>query len=141
MDIRQITPDFAVAPQIEPADMVALSKAGFKTVINNRPDGEIPGALQSDAMSAAARAAGLDYVENPVVNGALTLDMVRAQGDAVAAAQGAVFAWCRSGTRSAMVWAMSQAGKHPTPDLVALLAKAGYDIPGLGEQIDALIPR
>jgi len=138
MDIRQISDGFAVAPQIEPSDMVALAAAGFVTVINNRPDAEVPPSHQSSAMQAAAEAAGLSYVENPVQNGGLTMDMVTTQGNAAATAGGPVLAWCRSGTRSSMVWALSQAGKIPTQDIVAQLAKAGYQIPGLDQQIETL---
>jgi len=138
MDIRKITDQYAVAPQIEPADMAALAAAGFVTVINNRPDAEVPAELQSKAMRKAAEAAGLGYVENPVINGALTLDMVTAQGAAITASNGPVFAWCRSGTRSAMVWSLSQAGNRSSAEIVDLVAKAGYDIPGMGAQLDAL---
>ncbi len=138
MDIRRITPDYAVAPQIEPADMAALAEAGFRAVINNRPDAEIPPELQSDAMRRAAEAAGLAYVENPVINGGLTLEMVIAQGAAVAGADGPVLAWCRTGTRSSIVWALAQAGKMPTGEILGKLRAAGYDLPQLGPQIEAL---
>ncbi|MCG6902319.1 MAG: TIGR01244 family phosphatase [Rhodobacter sp.] len=138
MDLRQITPDYAVAPQIEPADMTELATLGFTTVINNRPDMENPDTLQSDAMRAAAQAAGLAYVDNPVVNGAMTMDMVTVQGETVASSAGPVFAWCRSGTRSSIVWALSQAGKRPTAEIIAALNQAGYDIPGLDAQIESI---
>ena len=138
MEIRQVTPGYAVAPQIEPADMAALAAAGFATVINNRPDAEVPPEQQSAAMRAAAEAAGLAYVENPVVNGAMTMDMVIAQAEALAASPGPVFAYCRSGTRSSIVWALGQAGRQPTDDILAALAKAGYDLGGLRGQIDML---
>lgn len=141
MNIRQITPDFAVGPQITPADMALLAEAGYVTVINNRPDMENPPDLQSGAMRTAAEAAGLTYVDNPVVNGGLTMDMVEAQGAAVAASPGPVFAWCRTGTRSSFVWALSQAGRLPSAEITTLLSTAGYDIPGLATQIDALAGR
>lgn len=138
MDIRRITPEYAVAAQISPSDMADLAAAGFATVINNRPDTENPPDLRSDAMRAAADAAGLVYVDNPVVNGGLTMDMIKAHGAAIASAGGPVFAWCRTGTRSSIIWALSQAGKMPSGDIVALLKQAGYDIPGLAAQIDAV---
>ncbi|WP_172296804.1 TIGR01244 family sulfur transferase [Pseudoruegeria sp. HB172150] len=138
MDIRRITPEYAVAPQIEPTDMATLAAEGFRTVINNRPDSEVPPELQSDTMRAAAEAAGLDYVENPVVNGAMTMDMVIGQGAAIEASEGPVFAYCRSGTRSSIVWALSQAGTQPTDDLLKAAQDAGYDLGGLRGQIDAL---
>ncbi|MFN3293491.1 MAG: TIGR01244 family sulfur transferase [Gemmobacter sp.] len=139
MDIRQITPDYAVSPQIDPADLPAIKAAGFTRVVNNRPDGEIPPSHQSAAMKAAAEAAGLDYVENPVVGGAITPDNVTAQG---AALQGArVLAYCASGNRSSIVWALSQAGKRPTDELIALPARHGYNMEIWRDQIEALAAR
>lgn len=138
MDIRRITPDFAVAPQIAPEDMAELAEAGFKVVINNRPDAEITPDICCDEMRAAAEAAGLTYVSNPVANGGLTMGMVETQGKVCTETDGPVFAYCRSGTRSSIVWALSQAGQMPTDDILEALAKAGYPQPGLAGQIDAL---
>jgi uncharacterized protein (TIGR01244 family) len=141
MDIRQVTPSYAVAPQIDPADMAELAALGFSTLINNRPDDEVPPELQSHAMRQAAEAAGLVYIENPVINGAMTIDMVTAQGAAIDAAPGPVFAYCRSGTRSSIVWALSQAGRQPVDDILAALTRAGYDLGGLRGQIEILAKR
>ncbi len=138
MDIKRITQGYAVAPQIGPEDMAALAAEGYRTVINNRPDAEVPPEHGSAAMQAAAEAAGLTYVGNPVLNGAMTMDMVEAQGRAVAAADGPVLAYCRSGTRSAIVWALSQAGQVPADELLDATAKAGYDLGGLRGQIETL---
>ncbi|MAQ84189.1 TIGR01244 family sulfur transferase [Psychromarinibacter halotolerans] len=138
MDIRYITPEYAVSPQIEPTDMALLAEQGFTMVINNRPDDEVPPTHQSEAMRAAAEAAGLTYVENPVVNGAMTMDMVTTQGQSITDASGAVFAYCRSGTRSTIVWALSNAGAQPTDALLSAAADAGYDISGLRGQIESL---
>ncbi len=66
------------------------------------------------------------------------MDMVTTQGDTLAKADGPVFAWCRSGTRSTIVWALSQAGQQPTDALVQAAADAGYDLSGVRGQIDAL---
>ncbi len=118
--------------------MTKLAAAGFVAVINNRPDDEVPPDLQSAAMQAAAEAAGLTYFANEVINGGLSMAMVQNQGAAVLQASGPVFAWCRSGTRSSMVWALAQAGKMPTPEIIASLDSAGYQIPGLDQQIEAL---
>jgi len=138
MDIRQLTPNYAVSPQIAPEDMATLAAEGYRVVINNRPDPEVSADLLSSAMQAAAEAAGLTYIENPVVNGAITMDMVVRQGEAVAQADGPVFAYCRSGTRSAIVWAMSQAGQIPTEALLTAAERGGYDLSGMAGQIDAL---
>ena len=141
MDIRRITPDYAVSPQIEPADMATLAAEGFTVVINNRPDAEVPPEQQSAAMRAAADAAGLTYVENPVISAAMTMDMVEGQAAATDAAAGPVLAYCRSGTRSSVVWALSQAGRQPADAIIAAAAKAGYELGHLRAQIEALAGR
>jgi uncharacterized protein (TIGR01244 family) len=138
MDIRPITPDYAVSPQIDPADMAAIRAAGFVAVIDNRPDAEIPPHLHTAAMQAAAQAAGLAFTANPVVPGAMTMDTVTAQGAAIAAAGGPVLAYCASGNRSSVVWALSQAGSRPTDDLIGLPARHGYQLEHLRPQIEAL---
>lgn len=138
MDIRAITPDYAVSPQIEPGDLPAIKAAGYVTVIDNRPDGEIPPHLHTAEMRAAAQALGLTFVANPVVGGALTMDNVTAQGAAIAASQGPVFAYCASGNRSSIVWALSQAGKRPADELIGLPARFGYQLEHLRPQIEAL---
>ena len=138
MDIRAITPDYAVSPQIEPGDLPAIKAAGYVTVIDNRPDGEIPTNLHADAMRTAAEALGLTFVLNPVVGGALTMANVTAQGAAVAASTGPVFAYCASGNRSSIVWALANAGKLSPDELIGLPARFGYQLEHLRPQIEAL---
>ncbi len=138
MEIRHITPEFAVSPQLEPSDMAVLAAEGFVAVINNRPDMEVPPGLRSRAMRAAAQAAGMKYVGNPVINGGMTSEMVALQREAAESHGGPVLAWCRSGTRSAVAWALGQAGRSSTSTIVEGLALAGYTIPELAHQIDML---
>ncbi|WP_374426546.1 TIGR01244 family sulfur transferase [Tabrizicola sp.] len=138
MEIRAITPDYAVSPQIEPGDLPAIKAAGYVTVIDNRPDGEIPPHLHTAAMRAAAEALGLTFVANPVIGGALTMDNVTAQAAAIAASSGPVFAYCASGNRSSVVWALANAGKRSTDELIGLPARFGYQLEHLRPQIDAL---
>ena len=141
MDIRSLTDSYAVSPQIAPADLAAIKAAGFTTVIDNRPDGEIPANLHAEIMRQAAEALGLTFVINPVIGGALTLDNVKAQKAALDSAGGPVLAYCASGNRSSMVWALAQAGNRPTDELIALPARFGYQLEGLRDQIEALAQR
>jgi uncharacterized protein (TIGR01244 family) len=138
MDIRSLTPDYAVSPQIDLADLAAIKEAGFVTIIDNRPDGEIPPHLHTQAMRAAAEAAGMTFVANPVIGGALTMANVQAQAAAIAEATGPILAYCASGNRSSICWALSQAGTRPTDELIALPAQYGYNLEGLRQQIDVL---
>lgn len=138
MDIRPITPDYAVSPQIDPADMAAIKAAGFAGVICNRPDAEVPPSHQAAAVQAAAEAEGLSFVEIPVTHQGLNMDMVTAQRDAMEAAGGPVLAYCASGTRSTIVWALGQAAVMEPDAIIAAAAAQGYDLSGMRRQLDAL---
>lgn len=128
MDIRALTPRYAVSPQIAPSDLRAIKAAGYATVIDNRPDGEIPEALHTEVMRRAAEAEGLTFVANPIIGGALTEANVSAQKAAIAAATGPVFAYCASGNRSSVVWALAHAGELPVAELIGIPARFGYDL-------------
>src|SRR5215468_9699361 len=104
-DIRQVTPDFAVAPQLQPGEMAEVAALGFKLVINNRPDHEVAGQPTSDEMEAAAKAAGLHYLHAPV-SGTPVSTAIEAVHHAVKHAHGPVLAFCRSGTRSIVTWSL-----------------------------------
>lgn len=138
MDLRELSPGVFAAPQLEPSDMAALAAQGVTTVICNRPEMENPPPLQAAAMQAAAEAEGLSFVFNPITMGAMTMDSVEEQADAIASSEGGVVAYCASGTRSAIMWALAQAGQMPTDDILAATAAAGYQLEGLRGQIDAL---
>lgn len=130
-DIRHVTDSFAVAPQIALGDLRDVASRGFKLVINNRPDGEAPGQPDSAEMQAAAERAGLAYLHIPVVGGPGPAQ-VAAVRQAVEGAGGPVFAFCRSGTRSIVTWAIgeAQAGRSRS-ELVGLGQAAGYDLSGV----------
>lgn len=126
MDIRPLTDTYAVTPQITAQDVAEIAAAGYKTVICNRPDGEIPAEFQADQIKAAVEAAGLSFVLNPVIGGAISMDNVTAQGAAIAQSDGPILAYCASGNRSSIVWALSQAGQMPVDELIARPAQYGY---------------
>lgn len=131
-DFRRVTDRFSVSPQIGPEAMAEAAAMGFRLVINNRPDGEVPGQPTSAEMEAAARAAGMDYVHVPVV-GSPTPAQVEANRAAVEAADGPVLAFCRSGTRSIVTWSIgeAEAGSRGRGELKALGRAAGYDLSGV----------
>ena len=101
MDLRQINPDLAVSPQILPEDVRALAEAGFKVLINNRPDGEAPGQPTSQALEAEARRCGIDYRYIPVVPGEASDSDARAFAEALEQSHGPAVAFCRTGARAA----------------------------------------
>jgi len=137
MEIKVITPEFSAATQVAPSDMEALVQAGYASLINNRPDGEMWGQPRADQVQAAAQAAGLTYTFIPV-RGGVSLDQVDAMRAALAQATGPVLAFCRSGTRSTMLWALARATETSSDALITAAAQGGYDLSGLKSQLDAL---
>jgi uncharacterized protein (TIGR01244 family) len=126
---RKLDDSISVAGQIAPEDIAEAARQGFTFVINNRPDGEAPGQPTGAEMEAAAKAAGLGYAAVPITHAGFTEQQVVAMGDALGAAPGPVLAFCRSGTRSTLVWALARARAGDSPDeLATKAAGAGYDL-------------
>ncbi|MEP1142469.1 MAG: TIGR01244 family sulfur transferase [Henriciella sp.] len=131
LDIRKVTDGFAVAPQIEEADIQAIADAGYKTVVANRPDGE--GGIDQPRMGAIrakAEALGLAFVAIPF-SGAPTPDILERFGAALAEAPAPVLAYCRTGTRSVTAWALTHGGQGMADEVVDAAAGAGYDLSSL----------
>lgn len=128
MDIRPLTPDYAVSPQVDPEDFAAIAAAGYTTVINNRPCEEIPPSHQADIMRDAAEAAGLTFVVLPLTHPAINEQTAAEQRAAIEASDGPVFAYCASGTRCTIIWALSQARDVEPEVLISAAAAQGYDI-------------
>ncbi|MEM8824818.1 MAG: TIGR01244 family sulfur transferase [Pseudomonadota bacterium] len=135
MDLRPLSDTHAVAPMIEPDDLATLAAEGYTAIICNRPDAEVPPSHQAAAMQTAAEAAGLAFTYNPITMPSLTLDAVEEQADAL---DGKTLAYCASGTRSAILWALAQAGKMPADAILAATAQAGYQLDTLRPQIEQL---
>lgn len=131
MQANKLTESLSVAGQIAPDDVAAIAAAGFKTIINNRPDGEKPGQPASDAVRAAAEAAGLAYHINPLVPGGLTPAIVAEQGRLLREAEGPVLAHCASGNRSTILWALCNPDGLDADERIRRAAEVGYDIAGL----------
>ena len=136
MDLRRINDRVSVAPQIKPEDVVAIKAAGFTTIINNRPDGEAPDQPTGADVRAAAEAAGLAYFEIPLGREGVSSDMVEATRQVLEGSAGPVFCYCRSGTRSTTLWALSQAGRMPATEIIAAAGQAGYDVSHLAGHLN-----
>jgi sulfide:quinone oxidoreductase len=129
MDIRKITDDLSVSPQIRTADAAAIAAAGFRAVICNRPDGESADQPPSGEVAAAVKAAGMEWRMLPVsqVNRA----DVDAFGKLLAELPKPVLAFCRSGTRCTALWSLSEVDKRPVEDILTRTRAAGYDMAAL----------
>ncbi len=135
---RQVTDTFLASPQITP-DQIAEAKAqGVTLIINNRPDEEEPGQPSGAAIEKAAREAGLDYVAIPVTHAGFSVPQVEALRSALDGNDGKTLGFCRSGTRSTLLWALAQAYDGGDTDAIAeQAAGAGYDVTPVRAIMDA----
>lgn len=135
MDLRPLSPEFAVSPQIAPEDLAAVAEAGFQSVMCNRPDGEEWGQPDFAAISAAAEAAGLEVRWIPIVSGRVGGAEVQAFEAAMKELPAPVLAYCRTGTRCTMMWTIVQHGQMSDADILKATTDAGYDMAGLLGQL------
>ena len=136
----RITDTVSVAPQIAPEDVAIAAAQGFRTIVNNRPEGESLDQPPGDAIAAACAAAGVDYVAIPIDHSGFNLDQVEALADALQ--HGPVLAFCRSGTRSCNLWALAAAKQGADPaDIIAAASDGGYNVAGLLPLLKQLAPR
>ena len=128
MDLKRINEHVSVSGQIQPEDVAALKAAGFTAIINNRPDDESPDQPAGAEIEAAAKAAGIAYHAIPLGREGVSPDMLEATRSVLEGSAGPVFAFCRSGTRSTTLWALSQAGEADAGEIISQAAEAGYDM-------------
>ncbi len=131
MDIRKIDDDISVAPQITPDEVAEAARLGFRTLVANRPDQEEPGQPAMAEMEAAAREHGLAWVYLPVESGNILDSDVDTFAPMFEQAEKPVLAFCRSGTRSSVLWALSSARHMPLEPIIQRAGQAGYDLRGL----------
>ena len=136
---RKITDQVFASPQIG-LDEVAVAKAmGVVLIVNNRPEGESDDQTPGGEIEAAATAAGIDYLAIPVTHAGFSQAQVTAMAEALAGAQGPVLAYCRSGTRSTLLWALAEASRGGQPTVIAAkAAEAAYDISPVRAVVDML---
>ncbi|MEO1121354.1 MAG: TIGR01244 family sulfur transferase [Pseudomonadota bacterium] len=131
MDIRRITEDVSVSPQILPEHLPDIATSGFKSVICNRPDEEDPGQPRFADVAEAAKAVGIEARLMPVVSRDDCAEGAAGFARLLDELPKPVLAYCRSGTRCAVLWALSQQGSKPVPEIVEAAGEAGYDLRGM----------
>ncbi len=135
---RQITESVFASPQIDVATIAEAQALGIVRIVNNRPEGESDDQTPGAEIEAAARAAGIDYVAIPVTHAGFSQAQVDAMEQALDV-DGPVLAYCRSGTRSTLLWALARAKAGDNPAVIASKAAgAGYDVTPVRQLIEML---
>lgn len=136
---RQITETVFASPQIDIGAIAEAKTMGITRIINNRPEDESDDQTPGAQIEAAAIAAGMDYVAIPVTHAGFSQAQVDAMLQALDTATGPVLAYCRSGTRSTLLWALARAKSGDNPVSIAAQAgAAGYDVSPIRQLIDML---
>ena len=141
MDLKLIVDGYQTTGQLMPDDIATLAAQGVKTLICNRPDMENPPALQASVFQDLAEQHGIEFVFNPFNGQTLSLAHVEEQADAIAGSDGPVVAYCASGNRSTVVWALGVAGDRSVDELIAIGNGAGHPFDGLRPMFEAAAAR
>lgn len=128
MPFRHLTPTLSVSPQLNEADVAKAAKEGFRAIIDNRPDGEEGGQISAAQMEKLAADQGMAFAHIPTLSGDVDDQSVERMADALASLDGPVLAYCRTGTRSAMLWALTQSGRAEPDAILNIARDAGYDL-------------
>jgi sulfide:quinone oxidoreductase len=137
MDIRPLNPNVWVSDQITADDIPVLKEMGFRAIISNRPEGEEVAQPAWPDIAAAAAAAGLGSAHIPVEPGNLTDEQVLEFRESVTGFNKPVLAFCRSGSRSAQLWALAARDRLSTDEVIRMAATAGYDLGGMRDRLDS----
>ena len=135
MEIKALTAELSVSPQLAPSEMPAVAAAGYRSVICNRPDGEGSDQPLFSEVERSATDAGMQIRYLPAESGKVTDEQGEAFGALMAELPKPVLAFCRTGMRSTTMWALSQAVKLPLPQIIELSSKAGFDLKGVIRRI------
>jgi uncharacterized protein (TIGR01244 family) len=127
MKIVKLTDYLAVSAQITPDDVADIAAAGYKVLVNNRPDGEEGTQPSGAAIAAAARVAGLEYHYMPVTAQSFPGPDFDAISDLLDDPTRPVLAFCRSGTRCANLWVASRAAPD-REQAIATAKQGGFDL-------------
>ena len=136
---RRLSDTMLTSPQIAVEDVATAKEQGVTLIVNNRPEGESDDQTPGSDIEAAARAAGIDYLAIPITHAGFSHPQVAKLAEALDGRTGAVLGYCRSGTRSTLLWALARSSMGDDPAaLAAAAANAGYDVASVRPAMDTL---
>ena len=129
MELKKLNDEMFVSSQITCDDIAHIASQGIKTVICNRPDGEVAGQPSIDSITQVALEAGLDILFLPVNGGSITTENIEQFLALNEQVNTPVLAYCRTGTRSTRLWGLGEATKGvPIDQIITIAAGAGYNL-------------
>ncbi len=135
---HELSTNVLVSEQIQPEDLALAREIGVDLIVNNRPDGESPEQPDGRRIAEAADAVGLDYAAIPISNG-FSAEQVGALAQLLDRSNGKTLLYCRSGTRSTLLWALARASAgEPVAAIAAAAQRAGYSVAPVADALDEL---
>jgi sulfide:quinone oxidoreductase len=129
MEVKRLTESFSASPQVEPKDLPSISASGFRAILCNRPNGESPDQPSFEDVRRAAAAVGIEARYVPVTSGKINDADVHRFATDIAELPKPVLAYCRTGTRSATLWSLSEARNgRPRSEILGITKAAGYEV-------------
>lgn len=128
MKLAILTPNVSALPQPTASEIGELADKGYRSIIGNQPDGEAPDQPTWTTLEAAALARGMEAVHIPVVASQIDAADIRAFREALERLPKPIAAFCRTGTRSTLLWALANQSSLTADERIAIAAKAGFDL-------------
>lgn len=135
MKINKVTQSFAVADQLEVADIQGLKELSYELIINNRPDGEVTDQPFSGELQQESISCGIRYVYLPITTVEHGQNHIQEFSNELSKTSGPVLAFCRTGMRAAKLWALNESRNHPIDNILKMAKQAGYDLSQLRDQL------
>ncbi len=128
MKLNKLLDEYVVSDQINVNDISLLKENGFKTIFCNRPDSEEINQPATEELKKIANELGLNFIHQPVTANAISQEDVNNFKIHYEKAEKPIFAFCRTGTRSTMLWSLSQTKERSTDEIIKITSEAGYDM-------------
>ena len=128
MKLNKVTNDYYVSDQITIEDVETIKKEGFKTVFCHRPNDEEPSQPAAESIKEIVEENELNFIHQPVIGNMLNMQDVANFIELYESAEKPIFAYCRTGTRSCTLWALSQMGNLEADEIINLTSAAGYNL-------------
>ncbi len=138
MKFAKINNELTVSDQISIEDLKEIQAQGYRTIFCNRPDQESEGQLAFSTIQKEAQNIGIKAMHQPVIGGQISDDDIAQFGSYFEGAQKPIFAYCRTGTRCSMLWALSHAKTLPIDEILSKAQIAGYDLSPIKERLNSL---
>jgi uncharacterized protein (TIGR01244 family) len=135
-----LTPNVTAFPQLSAKDIPDLARRGYRSIIGNRPEGESPDQPRWIELEAAAAATGMAAVHIPVVAGKISEQDVDAFRQALERLPKPIAAFCRTGTRSTLLWALANQGNLTVEERLSIAAKEGFDLQPFRDRLETGAP-